>query len=67
MGTKSCCSAHLAAMARDFAPDAQNGSVTVKPAENSFERFVPPRDGGYVCHYCGAPAEFDVSWHPKPE
>lgn len=63
MGTS--CAAHLASMIRDFVPNAENGAITVKVVENSYERFVPPADGGYVCHYCGAPAEFDVSYYPQ--
>ncbi len=65
MGT--CCAAHLAAKVRDYAPNAENGAVTVNVVENSFERFVPPTEGGFVCDYCGAPAEFTVSYYPKEE
>jgi len=63
MGT--CCAAHLAAMVRDCALDAENKAVTVKTVEDSFERFIPGSGGGYVCKYCGAPAEFELSYHPK--
>jgi len=66
MGTSSCCSAHLAAMVRDLAPNAENGVITVKPAENRrFERFIPGSEGGWVCKYCDAPAEFEVSYYTK--
>ena len=64
MGT--CCAAHLAAMVRDLTPNAENGAITVKTVENSaFERFVPGSEGGFVCDYCGAPAEFTVSYPKK--
>ena len=67
MGT--CCAAHLAAKVRDYAPNAENGAVTVTVIENP----------GGICSYkigmtrqkytvfCLTPAEFTVSYHPKKE
>jgi len=53
-------------MVRDLTPNAENGAITVKTVENSaFERFVPGSEGGFVCDYCGAPAEFTVSYPKK--
>ena len=79
MGT--CCAAHLAAKVRDYAPNAENGAVTVKVVENPpkgathqacgfvlgrTERF----ETGYVLGtqvHCVSPAEFTVSYYPKKE
>lgn len=55
MGT--CCSAHLAPMVRIYAPNAQNGAVTVQIIENP--------SLAASCHYCKAPVEFMVSYFPK--
>ena len=64
MGT--CCAAHLTTKIRDYAPNAENGAVTVQIVENpaaysgyNFESGVLP------CDYCKAPAEFIVSYFPK--
>ena len=54
----NCCSAHLAAMVRDLAPNAKKGELLVKIVENQ-ARFIPE---GLICNYCKAPAEFVVSF-----
>lgn len=51
MGT--CCSAHLATKIREYAPDAQNGAVTVQVQRTQ------------KCDYCKAPGEFTVSYFRK--
>lgn len=58
MGTNyMICAAHLAAIVRDLASNAQNEAVTVKTVENL--------DWEHSCAYCDAPAEFEASYHPK--
>lgn len=56
MGT--CCTAHLATKARDYAQNAQNGAVTVTLVQG------PRLD--LKCDYCNAPAEFICTYYPKP-
>jgi len=61
MGT--ACSAHLVAKVREYAPDAQNGAVTVQ-----LWRGDPNPPGGLgrpKCDYCNALPEFVVSYYPK--
>jgi hypothetical protein len=73
MGT--CCGAHLQTKIRDYARNAQNGAVTVTVIENPGIKVqvidesvvLPPttvKTG--KCDYCEAPAEFTVSYYPKP-
>lgn len=57
MGT--CCGAHLASKVRDYAPNAQNGAVTVTVIDRT-------QQGPMKCDYCGAPAEFICSYYTKP-
>lgn len=57
MGT--VCSAHLACTVREYAPNAENGAVTVRVVENP--------GYGQKCVYCNAPNEFEVSYYPKKE
>lgn len=76
MGT--CCETHLAAKIRDYARNAENGAVTVKPHENSSnsDRGICSVIVGYTAvdetavlggHpiYCANPADFFVSFYPK--
>ncbi len=63
MGT--CCAAHLAAKVRDYAPDAENGAVTVTVIEDPYDVTPGPPGGFIACVSCGAPAEFTVSFFPK--
>lgn len=55
MGT--CCVAHLASKVRIYAPNAENGAVTV-------QILTPDRTQG-KCDFCEAPGEFIVSYCPK--
>ena len=53
----------MAAKVRDYAPNAQNGAVTVTLVENP--RTPLSTEGRMKCDYCSAPAEFVVSYYPK--
>ena len=70
MGT--CCAAHLPAKIREYAPNAENGSITVTPLENPQITTTDRGDGltstlirTISCDYCKAPAEFVVSYYPR--
>jgi len=56
----TCCTAHLATKVREYAPNAQNGAVTVQLLDPSRTHASDTR-----CDYCRAPAEFTVSYYPK--
>ena len=57
MGT--CCGAHLVTKVRDYAPNAQNGAVTVTVYA------LNPLGHPNKCDYCAAPAEFTCSYYSK--
>lgn len=74
MGT--CCRADLAAKVRDYAPNAENGSVTVTPLEDpemliSGEVLSAEKLNKLIeriakrCDICGGLGEFVVSFFPK--
>ena len=71
MGT--CCSAHLVAKVREYAPNAQNGAVTVTILENPRINIEEAKKIEIVgvsmtiprCDYCNALAEFSVSYYSK--
>ncbi len=60
MGTSAkVCRVDLAPMIWAYAPNAENGAVTVKVMEN--------QDATDECAFCGDGPRFVVSYHPKPE
>lgn len=66
----TCCAAHLAAKVRDYAPDAENGAVTVTVIENPSNslrcNFIIDPDRPHPdAVWCTSLAEFKVSYYPK--
>lgn len=63
MGT--CCLTHLTTMVMEYAPDAQNGAVTIRIIENPIQTGVEAPTGPLYCNYCNARAAFMVSYFKK--
>jgi len=66
MGT--CCAACLVPLVRAYAPNAENGAVTVTIVENPITVITLSGEASLTwpkCSHCPAPAEFIVSYYPK--
>lgn len=63
MGT--CCLAHLTTKVQEYAPNAQNGAVTVQILENPVKDYPEVPEARIFCDYCTAPAVFLVSYFAK--